>query len=89
MGLNNFRDEAYSFLEKIGAKDESFNKLMGMLDEEVELLKESERDMDSLRHQICDVLFILFEISGKHNLDLDAEWDKGRKRKQKKYIDKE
>lgn len=34
--------------------------------------------IDKLRHQIYDMLFILFEIVADNKIDLDAEWDKGR-----------
>lgn len=88
VGLNDYSSEAYNFLKKIGAKDESFERLMEILDEEMKLLRQSGNDPDSLKHQIYDVLFILFEVSGKYGFDLDSEWDRGRERKQKKYMDR-
>lgn len=42
--------------------------------------------IDKLRHQIYDMLFILFEIAADNKFDLDAEWDKGRQRKKEKYL---
>ena len=57
-----------------------------MLDEEVALLKSSIGDRENLCHQIYDVLFILFELAGRYDCDLDLEWEKGRCKKQEKYL---
>ena len=62
MGLNRYRDEVAEFLDKIAAREEPVSKVMGMLDEEISLLKESLDDRERLSHQLYDVLFLLFEI---------------------------
>lgn len=79
MGLNDFRDEAGSFLKSIGAEDEDVKNMLRMIDEELTILKASVNERDIL-------LFLLFELASKYELDLDEEWEKGRERK-KKYID--
>lgn len=90
MSLNDYRDEAGVFLKKIGARnDESDTEAkVKMLEEEFNILKEVVENQDRLKHQIYDMLFILFEIASDHKFDLDSEWNKGRKRKEEKYISK-
>lgn len=86
MVLNNLRDEAGEFTEKIGAANEPLQKLLKMLEDEMNELKNSVENPDRLRHQVYDMLFILFEIASKYGMDLDAEWEKGRQNKKIKYL---
>ena len=88
MGLNNYRDEAGEFLKAIGAGDEHVSKILSWLDEELAGLKDAATrdDHPELRHQIYDVLFLLFELAARFELDLDSEWTSGRERKQAKYL---
>lgn len=86
LSLNNYRDEAGDFLEKIGAKNNDIEEKVKMLEEELRILKESINEPNKLNHQIYDMLFLLFEIASETNFDIDAEWNMGRIRKQKKYI---
>lgn len=86
MGLNQYRDEAKRFMEEINAQDENISILFSMFGEEFSILKETSLDsMEEFNHQVYDMLFILFEIAAKFELDLDAEWGKGKKHKEKKY----
>ncbi len=85
MGLNVYRDEVAGFLDRIAAREEPVSRIVGMLDEEITLLKESLDDRERLNHQLYDVLFLLFEIAAIYNLDMDSEWTQGRERKQAKY----
>ena len=85
MGLNEFRDEAREFLVGIGQSEREASEIIPMLDEEVALLKSSIGDREKLCHQIYDVLFLLFELAGQYDCNLDLEWEKGREKKQKKY----
>ena len=86
MVLNDLRDEAGEFTEKIGAANEPLQKLLKMLEDEMNELKNSVENPDRLRHQVYDMLFILFEIASKYGMDLDAEWEKGRRNKKIKYL---
>lgn len=86
MGLNEFRDEARGFLVGIGQSERKALEIVPMLDEEVALLKSSIGDREKLCHQIYDVLFLLFELAGQYDCDLDLEWEEGRKRKRNKYL---
>ena len=86
MVLNDYRDEAAQFLKSIGAGEEHVPKILAWLDEEVALLKESVDDKQKLCHQIYDVLFLLFELAGRFDLDLDSAWTAGRQRKQLEYL---
>ncbi len=90
MGLNDYRDEADEFMAAVGAGDEHVSKILGWLDEETAALKDAadSGDLAKLRHQIYDVLFLLFELAALHDLDLDAEWAAGRERKREKTLAK-
>ncbi|MDR7856586.1 hypothetical protein [Tissierella sp.] len=87
MSLNNYRDEAGDFLEKIGAKNSDIDGKVKMLEDEFNILKEFINEPNRMNHQVYDMLFLLFEIAYEANFDIDAEWNKGRIRKQKKYVE--
>lgn len=84
MSLNFYRDEVSEFIYKSGFSVDT-PKTFAMLDEEYSLLKESCGDAARMQHQVYDMLFLLFEIAAKCNMDLDDEWNKG-KEKKKKYL---
>ena len=88
MTLNNYRNEAGEFMAEIGAGDEHVSKILGWLDEEIASVNSvaAGEDLPKLRHQIYDVLFQLFELAAKYDLDLDTEWTTGWERKRKKYL---
>jgi hypothetical protein len=88
LNLNNYRDEAETFLKKLGVQNETLDIKISMLEEELNLLKKAGNNQDLLKHQIYDMLFILFEIASDYNFDLEEEWMKGRIRKDEKYITK-
>jgi NTP pyrophosphatase (non-canonical NTP hydrolase) len=85
--LNDYRDEAGRFLAAIGEGKGNKDKILTWLNEETVLLQKAADDGDwpKLRHQIYDVMFLLFELASRFDLDLDAEWETGRQRKQAKY----
>jgi hypothetical protein len=85
MNLNDYRDEADEFVRMIGATDEPVDKILGWLDNELALLRKSLNDRPQLAHQIYDMLFLLFELAARHNLDIDEQWAQGRRRKRGKY----
>ena len=89
MALNDCRDEAGAFLRAIGEEAGPPGEILAMLDEEMTLLRESVDDGPRLRHQTYDVLFLLFELAARLKLDLDAEWDAGRRRKRDKYLEED
>ena len=86
MGLNELRDEAREFLVGIGQSERKASEIIPILDEEGALLKNSIHKKEKLYHQIYDVLFLLFELAGQYDCDLELEWEKGRKKKQEKYL---
>lgn len=88
MNLNNYRDEAEDFLKKLGVQNETLDIKISMLEEEFNLLKKATDNQVLLKHQIYDMLFILFEIASDYNFDLEEEWVKGRIRKMEKYMSK-
>ena len=72
----------------IGAGEEDISKILGRLDEELAELRGAtgRDDLPGLRHQIYDVLFLLFELAARFDLNIDAEWTNGRERKREKYL---
>ena len=88
MSLNSYKIEARDFLEKMNALNQGTEKKVKWLEEEFQLLKDSIElnDESKIRHQIYDMLFLLFEISADYDFDLDDEWDIGRVRKKQKYF---
>lgn len=87
LSLNFYRDEVEEFMVKAGFSPEVEEDIFNMLDEELALLKSSCGNEDKMHHQVYDMLFLLFEIAAKHNMDLDSEWIKGSEKK-KKYLPK-
>ena len=85
MGLNDFREEAAAFLQRVSGKPDSSAKLLGMLEEEIATLKQSVDGGRQLSHHLYDVLPLLFEMAALHGADLDSEWVRGREKKRVKY----
>lgn len=88
MNLNSYRDEAADFLKSIGFEDTELDGILDMLEEEFDNLKKAVNSPGRFRHQIYDMLFLLFEMAARYQFDLEEEWNKGRKRKYEKYISK-
>lgn len=88
MSLNSYKAEARNFIEKINAIDQGVEPKIKWLEEEFQQLKESveANETNKIRHQIYDMLFLLFEVSADYDFDLDSEWNLGKEKKQKKYI---
>jgi len=86
MDLNGCRDEAGRFLEAIHASGEPVEKKIAMLEEEFRILKENAHNDAAVKHQTYDMLFLLFEIAAQYEIDLDAEWVAGMRRKKSKYM---
>lgn len=84
MPLNRYRDEAGEFMDRIGAKKDA-GEILPMIDEELALLRAAQGEAQAERHQIYDLLFLLFEAAAIGGYDLDAEWQRGRVRKLAKY----
>ena len=87
MGLNAFRDETARFTASLGASALPEAELLRELDQEMKELHASiPDDRASVAHAVYDMLFLLFSIAATRELDLDAEWQRGRERKQQKYL---
>ncbi|WMJ87165.1 hypothetical protein [Anaerocolumna sp. MB42-C2] len=88
MTLNDYKDEAKDFLIKINAINEGTAIKLNWLEEEFLLLKDAtnKEEKDKIRHQIYDMLFLLFELSADYDFDIDSEWNLGRQRKLEKYL---
>ncbi|ODU55553.1 MAG: hypothetical protein ABT01_05895 [Clostridium sp. SCN 57-10] len=90
MSLHTYRDEAGAFLASMGAQGEGDAQKLAWLEEEFALLREASAVGNDarMRHQIYDMLFLLFELAAEHDFDLDEEWRVGAARKQEKYLKK-
>lgn len=86
MDLNDYRDEAGAFLTALGKDNSGIQEKIDFLETEFTLLKKVKKEPGPLRHQLYDMLFILFEIAAQNGFDLNDEWEKGRKRKAEKYL---
>ena len=86
MGLNTYRDEAGDFLKALGDSDRSASDILDMVEHEMALLKKAIGDAPKFRHQIYDVLFLLFELGAIAGFDLDEEWNRCRPDLYAKYL---
>lgn len=88
MPLNTYRDEVKAFLAAMGAQGGGDEQKLAWLEEEFALLREASAAGDDarMRHQIYDMLFLLFELAAEHDFDLDEEWRSGAARKREKYL---
>ena len=81
--LNALRNEAQGFLDALGERRHSVQRMVAGLEEELSLLKSCRNDEDKFAHQIYDMLFILLMMAAERNVDLDAQWVKGWSKKKK------
>ena len=86
MDLNSYKREVQNFLRGLEDKNWSIDYKISELGREYEKLKSNITDKELASHQIYDMLFILFEISCDLDVDVEKEWQKGKVRKQKKYL---
>jgi len=88
MSLNEYKNEVREFLIRMNSLNGDNHQKITWLNQEFELLKNAVNalERDKIEHQLYDMLYLLFEIAADNNFDLDKEWQKGRKRKQGKYI---
>lgn len=88
MSLNEYKNEVKEFLIRMESLNGDNHQKITWLNEEFQLLKKAVNDLerDKIEHQIYDMLYLLFEMAADNNFDLDKEWEKGRKRKQDKYL---
>ncbi len=87
IGLNTLRDEAGHFVQELGnSAYTDAEAILCEFDNEVAALRSCLATPSALQHQIYDALFLLFELAARYDLDLDAEWTKGRERKRVRYL---
>lgn len=88
MELNDYRDEAETFLKRIDNLGKNSDQKICWLQKEFDLLKTALKNSDTktISHQIYDMLYLLFEIAADHHCDLNREWNAGTKKKEEKYF---
>lgn len=89
MQLNDYKNEVKDFMKRINDFDKNSKKKISWLEKEFDLLKIAVYDSETkaICHQIYDMIYLLFEIAADNDCDLDSEWSKGAKKKQKKYVE--
>ena len=83
MSLNNLRDQAADFLNKLKADKFTDADILHEIEQKLSMLKKSNAADQESCNQIYDIIYLLLELAAKHNYDLDAEWQKGQAKKQK------
>jgi hypothetical protein len=88
MSLNEYKNEVKEFLIKMNSLNGDNDEKITWLNEEFDLLKKAVNasERDKIEHQLYDILYLVFEMAADNNFDLDKEWEKGRKRKNEKYL---
>ncbi len=86
MSLMRYVEMVRQFEEKAGWSGEPLQKRVQLLQEEVDILKESLSDAAAIQHQLYDVLFLVCSIAASSGSDLDVEWEKGWGKKHSKYL---
>jgi len=91
MDLNDCRDEAGDFLRQLGASKQEVATIVKYLKEDFAQLMDffNGRIIDTVEmgHKTYDVIFLLMELASRFDTDLNEEWNLGRQRKKKKYLD--
>ena len=92
MDLNDYRDEAGDFLRQLGASKQEVAVIVKYLKEDfAQLMKFFDGghiDTHEMGHKTYDMIFLLMELASMFDTDLNEEWNLGRLRKKKKYLDK-
>lgn len=91
MSLNEYQNEVKDFMIQMNSLNGDNDQKIAWLEEEFELLKNAVNDSnkDRIKHQLYDMLYLLFEMSVDNGFDLEKEWLAGSKRKQEKYLGKQ
>lgn len=91
MDLNDYRDEAGDFFRQLGASKQEAATIVKYLKEDFAQLMDffNGRIIDTVEmgHKTYDVIFLLMELASRFDTDLNEEWNLGRQRKKKKYLD--
>ncbi len=91
MDLNDYRDEAGDFFRQLGASKQEVATIVKYLKEDFAQLMDffNGRIIDSheMGRKTYDVIFLLMELASRFDTDLNEEWNLGRQRKKKKYLD--
>lgn len=91
MDLNDYRDEAGDFFRQLGASKQEAATIVKYLKEDFAQLMDffNGRIIDTVEmgRKTYDVIFLLMELASRFDTDLNEEWNLGRQRKKKKYLD--
>ena len=90
MSLNKYKNEVKEFMINMKSFNGDNQQKIEWLEEEFILLKNAvnNSNREKIKHQVYDMLYLLFEIAADNDFDLDQEWQAGNIKKQDKYIQK-
>jgi len=85
MELEELKNKVKEFDRKTGFDKTEFSKLMEMLEEELNILKENQNNKDIIDHELTDLIILIMQVAHRYDTDLEkelSEWFE----KSKKYI---
>lgn len=85
MTLNELKNKVKAFEKKAGFDKTDVKKLLGMVDEEIGILKSNLKDKKIVDHELMDLQILIFQMANRYNTNLNSEWVKHFK-KSEKYL---
>jgi len=85
MELAELKQKVKEFDEKAGFDKTEFSRLIGMFEEEVNILKSNPDDKSIVDHELTDLLILIMQVAHRYNTDFDSELSKWFE-KSKKYL---
>ena len=85
MALNELRQKVKEFEAKAGFDKAEAKKLIEMLQEELDILKENLDNKEIADHQLIDLQMLILQLANRFDTNLDAKWTEWFE-KSKKYI---
>ena len=87
MDIEELKKKIKEFDETAGFDKTECQKLIEMMDEELQILKENSQNKDVVNHQLTDLLVLIMQIAYKYDTDFTSELKKWFK-KSEKYLKK-
>ena len=85
MNLSELKSKIKDFETKAGFDKTDMNKLLEMIQKEIDILKNNTSDKSVVDHQLADLQVLIMQIANRYNTDFDSELKKWFE-KSKKYV---
>jgi len=85
MELAELKKKVKEFDEKAGFDKTEFSKLIGMFEEEINILKSNPDKKSIIDHQLTDLLILIMQVAHRYDTDFEKELSKWFERS-KKYL---